>query len=103
MPVIQASIGGFSCPELAASVRETSGLGTLVLSWDSIETCRRKIEQTQMATRVGINFVIEWDQMERLDACLEADAKIISFFWEIRHVLNRPDFEKRFPRISVRS
>jgi hypothetical protein len=25
--------------------------------------------------------VLEWDQTKRLDACLEAGAKIISFFW----------------------
>jgi nitronate monooxygenase len=83
VPIIQAPIGSFSCPELAAAVSEAGGLGTLALSWDSLETCRRKIEQTQMATRApfGINLVLEWDQMGRLDACLEAGVRVISFFW----------------------
>ncbi len=83
VPIVQAPIGSFSCPELAAAVSEAGGLGTLALSWDSLENCRRKIEQTQFATRApfGINLVLEWNQMERLDACVAAGAKVISFFW----------------------
>jgi len=61
VPIIQAPIGSFSCPELAAAVSEAGGLGTLALSWDSLDTCRRKIEQTQQATRApfGINLALE--------------------------------------------
>lgn len=83
VPIIQAPIGSFSCPELAASVSEAGGLGTLALSWDSIEVCRKKIEQTQKATRApfGINLVLAWDQRERLDACLDAGVRVISLFW----------------------
>jgi nitronate monooxygenase len=29
----------------------------------------------------GVNLVLEWEQDERLDACLEAGARIVSFFW----------------------
>ena len=83
VPVIQAPIGSFSCPELAAAVSEAGGLGTLALSWDSLSACREKIAATQIATRApfGVNLVLEWDQMDRLNVCLDAGAKVISFFW----------------------
>jgi NAD(P)H-dependent flavin oxidoreductase YrpB (nitropropane dioxygenase family) len=83
VPVIQAPIGSFSCPALAAAVSEAGGLGTLALSWDSPAGCRKKIAETQAATQApfGINLVLEWDQSDRLNACLEAGAKVISFFW----------------------
>lgn len=83
VPVIQAPIGSFSCPALAAAVSEAGGLGTLALSWDSLSHCREKIYETRAATRApfGINLVLEWDQTDRLNACLDAGAKIVSLFW----------------------
>lgn len=82
-PVIQAPIGSFSCPELAAAVSEAGGLGTLALSWESVSGCREKILATQAGTQApfAINLVLEWDQTDRLDACLDAGVKIVSFFW----------------------
>jgi len=82
-PIIQAPIGSFSCPALAAAVSEAGGLGTLALSWDSLLACRGKIFETQAATRApfGINLVLEWDQTDRLSACLDAGAQIVSLFW----------------------
>jgi NAD(P)H-dependent flavin oxidoreductase YrpB (nitropropane dioxygenase family) len=83
VPVIQAPIGSFSCPALAAAVSEAGGLGTLALSWDSPSRCREKIAATQAATQApfGINLVLEWEQGDRLNACLEAGVKVVSFFW----------------------
>ena len=83
VPIVQAPIGSFSCPVLAAAVSEAGGLGTLALSWDSVSRCREKIVETQAVTQrpFGINLVLEWDQMNRLNACLDAGAKIVSFFW----------------------
>lgn len=83
VPVIQAPIGSFSCPELASSVSEAGGLGMLALSWDSLSSCRQKISATQHLTKApfGINLVLEWDQTVRLDTCLEAGVKVVSFFW----------------------
>ena len=82
-PVIQAPIGSFSCPALAAAVSEAGGLGTLALSGDSPSSCREKIEATQALTRApfGINLVLEWNQFERLNTCLDAGVRIVSFFW----------------------
>jgi NAD(P)H-dependent flavin oxidoreductase YrpB (nitropropane dioxygenase family) len=83
VPVIQAPIGSFSCPALAAAVSEAGGLGTLALSWDSLLRCREKISETRAATRApfGINLVLEWDQTDRLNACLDNGIKIVSLFW----------------------
>jgi nitronate monooxygenase len=83
VPVIQAPIGCFSCPALAAAVSEAGGLGTLALSWDSLSGCREKIAATRSATKApfGINLILDWDQVDRLNVCLEAGVKIVSFFW----------------------
>jgi nitronate monooxygenase len=82
-PVIQAPIGSFSCPALAAAVSEAGGLGTLALSWDSLSGCREKIKATQATTKApfGINLILEWDQTERMNVCLDAGVRIVSFFW----------------------
>jgi nitronate monooxygenase len=83
VPIIQAPIGSFSCPELAAAVSEAGGLGMLALSWDSVSGCREKIGATQTATKApfGVNLVLEWDQTDRLKACLDAGVTVVSFFW----------------------
>jgi nitronate monooxygenase len=83
VPIVQAPIGSFSCPALAAAVSEAGGLGTLALSWDSLSRCREKISETRAATRApfAINLVLEWDQNDRLNVCLDSGAKIISLFW----------------------
>ena len=82
-PVIQAPIGSLSCPALAAAVSEAGGLGTLALSWDSPSRCSEKISETRATTRApfAINFVLEWDQTDRLNVCLDAGARIVSLFW----------------------
>src|SRR5205814_7280567 len=66
-----------------AAVSNSGGLGTMALSWDTLETCREKILQTMSLTQqpFAINLVVEWDQTERLEACLAAGAKIVSLFW----------------------
>lgn len=83
VPIIQAPIGSFSCPALAAAVSEAGGLGMLALSWDSLSGCNEKISATNAATRepFGVNLVLEWDQTDRLNACLDAGVTIVSFFW----------------------
>src|ERR1051326_2607064 len=83
VPVIQAPIGSFSCPALAAAVSEAGGLGTLAVSWDSLSGCREKIAATRTATQApfGVNLILEWDQLDRLHVCLDAGVRIFSFFW----------------------
>lgn len=82
-PIMQAPIGSCSCPELAAAVSNAGGLGSIALSWDSLDGCNRKIKSTSQRTKspFAVNLVLAWDQSERLETCLEAGATIISLFW----------------------
>lgn len=83
LPIIQAPIGSASCPELAAAVSNAGGLGMLALSWHGLEAARRTIRETRTLTArpFGVNLVLQWDQTERLEACLEEGAPIVSFSW----------------------
>ena len=83
LPIIQAPIGSASCPELAAAVSNAGGLGMLALSWHGLEAARRAIRETRALTDrpFGVNLVLQWDQAERLEACLEERAPIVSFSW----------------------
>jgi NAD(P)H-dependent flavin oxidoreductase YrpB (nitropropane dioxygenase family) len=83
VPIIQAPIGNASCPELAAAVCETGALGMLSVTWRNLADVRRVIREVRDRTTrpFGVNLVLQWPQDERLDACLEEGARIISFFW----------------------
>ncbi len=83
VPIVQAPMGGATCPALAAAVSNAGGLGMLALSWTDPEGIRRQIRETKALTDrpFGINLVLEWDQQERLAACLEEGVPIVSFFW----------------------
>lgn len=83
IPIIQAPIGSATSPELAAAVSNAGGLGMLALSWRNREEVRQAIRDTRALTRqpFGVNLVLEWDQTERLNICLEEGIRIVSFFW----------------------
>lgn len=83
VPIVQAPIGNASCPELVAAVCEAGALGMLSVTWRSLPEVRRVIREVRDRTArpFGVNLVLEWDQEERLEACLEEGARIISFFW----------------------
>ena len=83
LPIVQAPIGSASCPALAAAVSNAGGLGMLALSWTDENSVRRAIRETRELTDrpFGVNLVLEWDQRERLAACLEEGVHIVSFFW----------------------
>ncbi|MGH6993285.1 MAG: NAD(P)H-dependent flavin oxidoreductase, partial [Caulobacteraceae bacterium] len=82
-PIIQAPMGGATSPDLAAAVSEAGGLGMLALSWTPIDKAQEEIRTTRALTSrpFGINLVLAFDQEERLEACLEAGVRIVSFFW----------------------
>ncbi len=82
-PIIQAPIGSACTPELAAAVSNAGGLGMLALSWRTPAECRELVRRTRELTDkpFGANFVLEWDQRPRVNACLDAGLKIISTFW----------------------
>lgn len=82
-PIIQAPIGSAASPQLAAAVSNAGGLGMLALSWKDLPATRRAIQDTRDLTYrpFGVNLVLEWDQRQRLDVCLEEKVPVISFSW----------------------
>ncbi|MES2895482.1 MAG: nitronate monooxygenase [Pseudomonadota bacterium] len=82
-PIVQAPMGGASCPELAAAVSEAGGLGMLALSWHSPDAVRAEIRATRALTKqpFAVNLVLAFPQEERLAVCLEEGVGLVSFFW----------------------
>jgi NAD(P)H-dependent flavin oxidoreductase YrpB (nitropropane dioxygenase family) len=82
-PVVQAPVGSAATPELAAAVSNAGGLGMLALSWTPPGSVRERIRSTRALTDrpFGVNVVLEWDQHERVRACLEESVAAVSTFW----------------------
>lgn len=82
-PIVQAPMGGASCPALAAAVSNAGGLGMLALSWHPPEAVRGEIRQTRALTDrpFGVNLILAFPQEERLRICLEEGVPVVSFFW----------------------
>jgi nitronate monooxygenase len=83
VPIIQASMGGASCPQLAAAVSNAGGLGMLALSFVDLDEIRRQVRETKALSQrpFGVNLILDFDQQERLAVCLEEGVPIISLFW----------------------
>jgi nitronate monooxygenase len=83
IPIVQAPMGGASCPALTAAVSNAGGLGMLALSWHPPEAVRAEIQATRALTDkpFGVNLVLAFPQEERLAICLEEGVPVISFFW----------------------
>jgi len=83
LPIIQAPIGGVSVPALAGAVSNAGGLGMMAVGFLSPDEIRAAIAELRGLTDrpFGINLVIDEPQEDRLDAALEAGARVISFFW----------------------
>jgi nitronate monooxygenase len=84
-PLVQAPIGSASNPELAAAVSNAGALGTLAVTWQSLDATQRAIERTQELTDqpFAVNLVIDDSTTrhptdEHLALCLDAGASIIS-------------------------
>jgi NAD(P)H-dependent flavin oxidoreductase YrpB (nitropropane dioxygenase family) len=82
-PVVQAPIGSASTPELAAAVSNAGGLGTIALSWAPPRAVSDLIRATRVLTDrpFAVNLILEWDQRERLQACVEESVDVVSTFW----------------------
>lgn len=82
-PVVQAPVGSATTPELAAAVSNAGGLGMLALSWTPPGSVAERIRATRALTDqpFGVNLVLEWDQHERVQACLEESVAVVSTFW----------------------
>ncbi len=83
VPIVQAPIGRVSCPELAAAVSNAGGLGMLGLSFLDSDAIVASVTETKALTErpFGANLILKWDQRERLEACLEAGVRLISYHW----------------------
>ena len=84
-PIVQAPIGSGTSPALAASVSEAGGLGTLAVTWRSVEATRTAIKETRLRTDrpFGVNVVLdpaakEIPTEDHLDACLEEGVDVVS-------------------------
>ncbi|MFC7142390.1 NAD(P)H-dependent flavin oxidoreductase [Halosimplex aquaticum] len=85
-PVVQAPVGSVSTPELAATVSNAGGLGTLAVTWRDFEETRAAIEAVRDRTGApfAVNLVLDDGATEHptddhLDACLDAGVPLVSF------------------------
>jgi len=83
LPIIQAAMGGVGGPRLAAAVSNAGGLGMLALWNVPPPVLHEQVQQTRALTArpFGVNLNLQWDQTERLKACLEERVPVISLFW----------------------
>ena len=83
LPIIQAALGGATCPALAAAVSNAGGLGMLVLTGAELDAMRQEIRETRALTSrpFGVNLNLRRPQEERVAVCLEEGVPVISFFW----------------------
>jgi nitronate monooxygenase len=81
VPIILAPIA--DSLELTAAVSNAGGLSILPVSWTEPKALRQVIRDTRALTDrpIAVNLVLEWDQHDRLEACLEEGITIVSFFW----------------------
>ncbi len=82
-PIMQAAIGGISCPELAAAVSNAGGLGSIAMTGWGKEGTRALLSRADKLTTRGIiaNVLLSYDVTEEIEAILEHPPKIVSFFW----------------------
>ena len=82
-PIIQAAIGGISCPELAAAVSNAGGLGSIAMTGWGKEGTASLLSKAHELTSRGIiaNLLLSYDVAEELEAILDNPPKIVSFFW----------------------
>ncbi|MCG6856429.1 MAG: nitronate monooxygenase, partial [Salaquimonas sp.] len=83
VPVIQAAIGGVTCPELAAAVSNAGGLGTIGMAGRGADGARNTIERTrELSNRsFAVNFILDFDCEKELATSLEAGVSLVSLFW----------------------
>ncbi|HEY4752217.1 MAG TPA: nitronate monooxygenase, partial [Candidatus Limnocylindrales bacterium] len=82
-PIVQAPIGGLATPRLAAAVSNAGALGMLAMIGIEPADAGQLVRNLRALTDrpFGVNLVLEWPQAERVQACLDAGARIFSFFW----------------------
>jgi NAD(P)H-dependent flavin oxidoreductase YrpB (nitropropane dioxygenase family) len=83
LPIVQAPIGGLATPEVAAAASEAGALGMLAMTWkEPAEIASILGRMSALTDRpYGVNLILRTEQEERLRRCLDAGARIFSFFW----------------------
>jgi NAD(P)H-dependent flavin oxidoreductase YrpB (nitropropane dioxygenase family) len=83
VPVVQAPMGGASCPALAAAVSNAGGLGTMPVGTVEPEKVTAIVEQIRSLTArpFAVNLLLTRQQEERLDAALAAGAPAVNLAW----------------------
>lgn len=82
-PIMQAAIGGISCPELAAAVSNAGGLGSIALTGWGKKGAQRLLNEAKKLTSRGIvaNVLLSYDIGDEIEAILDAPPRVTSFFW----------------------
>lgn len=79
IPIIQAPMGSVAGPELCRAVSETGALGSMGLTWTTLDDAIRKVEAMKGLPFLA-NYVLHFDPIT-LPAVVEAGAPIIGFSW----------------------
>jgi nitronate monooxygenase len=82
-PIVEAPLS--ADPRLPAAVSNAGGLGTLGLGWadDAGEVVRQTAALTDRP--FAGNFVLAFDQHQRIDSALAAGLRVVSLFWGDPH------------------
>jgi NAD(P)H-dependent flavin oxidoreductase YrpB (nitropropane dioxygenase family) len=83
--LVQAPIGPAATPELVVAVSEIGALGTLAASWTAPAKLRDQIRRIRsgLMRPYCVNFVLAFEQRERLQVALEEEVPFVSFSWGI--------------------
>src|SRR5579862_2063962 len=83
---MQAPVGSAATPRLASEVSRAGALGTLAASWTEPRVLREQIRSITRATErpFCVNFVLDFEQDERLEVAVEERAPIVSFSFGLR-------------------
>lgn len=89
VPIMQAPVGSAATAQLARAVSHAGGLGTLAASWTEPTVLREQIRSIARATDrpFCVNFVLDFEQDERLEVAVEEHAPIVSFSFGLRPAL----------------
>ena len=85
VPLMQAPVGPATTPELVRAVSGMGALGTVAASW--VEPARLRAQVRDIRAVVGsrfcVNFVLAFDQRERLEVVVEEAVGFVSFSWGV--------------------
>jgi len=82
-PIIAAGMGGIAFAELAASVSEAGGLGTLGLAGFTPNGIRNEIREARIRTSkpLAANLIVPFMRSEHLQALSDCPVTAATFFW----------------------